>query len=166
MVTYPPPPQAAPSYGSASGPRAGFWARFGAVVIDGFVVAIVPVIVIVIGAVAGSGALLAIGYVLLFVVGIGYEIYFHGGRTGQTVGKRALGIRVVDFNTGGPIGYGRATVRLIGRYVSGVVCYLGYLWMLWDKEKQCWHDKFANDVVVPVSAYPVEPQATSAAQSP
>ena len=32
---------------------------------------------------------------------------------------------------------------------------IGYLWMLWDKEKQCWHDKAANDVVVPVSAYPV-----------
>jgi len=29
-------------------------------------------------------------------------------------------------------------------------------WMLWDREKQTWHDKFANDVVVPESAYPVE----------
>jgi hypothetical protein len=27
--------------------------------------------------------------------------------------------------------------------------------MLWDKEKQCWHDKAANDVVVPVQYYPV-----------
>ena len=54
------------------------------------------------------------------------------------------------------LGYGRAFLRLIGRYISGFVCYLGYLWMLWDKEKQCWHDKMANDVVVPVSAYPVE----------
>jgi len=39
--------------------------------------------------------------------------------------------------------------------VSWVVFLLGYLWMLWDSEKQCWHDKFAGDVVVPVSAYPV-----------
>jgi len=140
---------------AASGPRAGFWARFGAVVIDGLVIVIVPAIVIVIGAVANSGAIIILGYLLLVVGGIGYEIYFHGGSTGQTIGKRALGIRVVDFNTGGPIGYGRATLRLIGRYISGVVCYLGYLWMLWDDEKQCWHDKMANDVVVPVSAYPV-----------
>jgi hypothetical protein len=29
-----------------------------------------------------------------------------------------------------------------------------YRWMPWDKESQCWHDKFAGDVVVPVSAYP------------
>ena len=33
--------------------------------------------------------------------------------------------------------------------------FLGFFWMLWDKEKQCWHDKFASDVVVPVSAYPI-----------
>jgi uncharacterized RDD family membrane protein YckC len=26
---------------------------------------------------------------------------------------------------------------------------LGYLWMLWDSEKQTWHDKAANAVVVP-----------------
>ena len=36
---------------------------------------------------------------------------------------------------------------------------LGYFWMLWDREKQTWHDKFANDVVVPTSAYPVVPPA-------
>jgi uncharacterized RDD family membrane protein YckC len=40
--------------------------------------------------------------------------------------------------------------------LSGIVCLLGYLWMLWDKEKQTWHDKLATTVVVPTSAYPVE----------
>jgi uncharacterized RDD family membrane protein YckC len=86
---------------------------------------------------------------------VAYEIYFHGSPSGQTYGKKWMGIRVIDFNTGGPIGYGRATIRMIGRYISGFLCYLGYFWMLWDKEKQCWHDKMANDVVVPTSAYPV-----------
>ena len=67
----------------------------------------------------------------------------------------ALGIRVIDFNTGGPIGYGRAFIRwLVGLHL-GCRVLLGYLWMLWDKEKQCWHDKVANDVVVPVQYYPV-----------
>ena len=61
-----------------------------------------------------------------------------------------------DFRTGGSIGYGRAFIRWIGRYVSAIACLLGYFWMLWDKEKQTWHDKFANDVVVPESAYPVQ----------
>jgi uncharacterized RDD family membrane protein YckC len=33
--------------------------------------------------------------------------------------------------------------------VSAVVFLLGYLWMIWDSEKQTWHDKVAGSVVVP-----------------
>ena len=158
MTMYPSPPETTqPAQWSPhqSGPRAGFLSRFTALVIDSIVIAIVSVIVIVIGAASHSHGLVALGYVLYFVGAIAYYVYFEGGPTGQTLGKRAVGIRVVDFNTGGPIGHGRAFLRLIGRYVSGLVCYLGYLWMLWDKEKQCWHDKMANDVVVPTQYYPV-----------
>ena len=38
---------------------------------------------------------------------------------------------------------------------SGIPCFLGYFWMLWDSEKQTWHDKMAITVVVPTSDYPV-----------
>ena len=31
---------------------------------------------------------------------------------------------------------------------SSSLCYLGYLWMLWDKDKQTWHDKIVSTVVV------------------
>jgi uncharacterized RDD family membrane protein YckC len=158
MATYPPPPPSGPppvTPGGPSGPRAGFWRRFFALLLDGLVIAIPAGILIAIGAAANSGAVFALGYVVLVAGGIAYEIYFIGSPSGQTPGKRALGIRVVDFATGGPIGYGRSTIRMIGRYISGLVCYLGYLWMLWDKEKQCWHDKMANDVVVPTEYYPV-----------
>ena len=55
----------------------------------------------------------------------------------------------------GSIGYGRAFIRWIAGYLSAIVFFLGFFWMLWDKEKQCWHDKLASDVVVPVSAYPL-----------
>ena len=89
------------------------------------------------------------------MVGIGYFVYLEGGPTGQTLGKKALGIRVISLDSGGPIGYGRAFIRYIGRIVSALLVYIGYLWMLWDSERQCWHDKFAGDVVVPVSAYPL-----------
>ena len=157
MTTYPPPPEAPPStyYGSGSGPRAGFWSRFGAAFLDSIFIGIIPIIFIIIGASSNSGGVLALGYVLYIIGAIAYYVYFEGGPTGQTPGKKVAGIRVIDYNTGGSIGHGRAFLRLIGRYVSGAVCYLGYLWMLWDKENQCWHDKMANDVVVPVSAYPV-----------
>jgi uncharacterized RDD family membrane protein YckC len=146
------PPRTAPTggYGDQDrprGPRAGFWRRLGAALIDGLITAIVVGIL--------SAALRGAGYALGIVLSIAYFVYFEGGASGQTLGKRALGIRVIDAETGGPIGYGRAFIRWVGRILSTIPIYLGYLWMLWDREKQTWHDKLAGDVVVPTSAYPV-----------
>jgi len=138
-----------PTTGSASGPRAGFWRRFAGAFIDGILLGIVDAIL---RAILGYGAGVSLG----FVVSIVYFTALIGSTRGQTVGQMALGIRVIDFNTGGPIGYGRAFVRWIVSIVSAIPLFLGYFWMLWDKEKQCWHDKAANDVVVPVQYYPVQ----------
>jgi len=66
-----------------------------------------------------------------------------------------MNIRVVDVDTGGRIDYGRALIRHLMSLVSGYACLIGYLWMLWDPEKQTWHDKVAGTYVVPTSAYPV-----------
>jgi uncharacterized RDD family membrane protein YckC len=134
--------------GGPSGPRATFGARFVAALIDGILVGIVGGGFTLFGDSAGSG--------LGTIVGLAYYTFFEGSPSGQTLGKRAMNIRVLDFSTGGSIGYGRAVVRYIGRILSGIVCLLGYLWMLWDAEKQTWHDKLANSVVVPTAAYPVE----------
>ena len=89
------------------------------------------------------------------LVGLGYFAYFEGSPAGQTIGKRALGIRVIDYRTGGPLGFGRGILRYLGRILSSIPCLLGYFWMLWDREKQTWHDKLCSTVVVPTSAYPV-----------
>jgi uncharacterized RDD family membrane protein YckC len=142
-----------PSYqpaagGGPSGPRAGFWRRFAAAFLDGLILGVIGFIG---GVILGSDNAANVAGLLL---GIAYYTYLEGS-TGQTLGKKALGIRVIDLKGGGSIGYGRAFIRYIGRFVSGIVLLLGYLWMLWDKEKQTWHDKFANSVVVPESAYPV-----------
>jgi uncharacterized RDD family membrane protein YckC len=131
-----------------SGPRATFGQRFGASLIDGFLIWIVAVVLGLVFRPLG-------GYIGI-AIAIAYFGYLEGSPSGQTIGKRAVGIRVIDFDTGGPIGTGRALLRYVGRWVSALVFLLGYFWMLWDKERQCWHDKFANDVVVPVDAYPVE----------
>ncbi len=138
---------ARPRSGGPSGPRAGFWERLGAAVLDN-VILVVPFIFL-------TAALGVAGFWLGLVVIIAYYTYFEGAPSGQTVGMRALRIRVVSFETGGPIGYGRGLVRTLGKCLSAIVLGLGYLWMLWDNERQCWHDKFAVDVVVPISAYPV-----------
>jgi uncharacterized RDD family membrane protein YckC len=140
------PPSAAYGGGGPSGPRAGFWRRFAAAFIDGILIGIVNTILF--------AALKGPGYALGLIISLSYFTYFEGGPNGQTPGKMALGIRVIDFQTGGSIGYARGAVRWIGRYLSTIVLLLGYFWMLWDREKQTWHDKLAGDVVVPVDAYP------------
>jgi uncharacterized RDD family membrane protein YckC len=146
---YPPPPQSAPAYtGGASGPRAGFWRRFAGALIDGILLGIVNAVL---RSALGTGGGTGLGLVISAV----YFTTLIGAARGQTLGQMALGIRVIDFNTGGPIGYGRAFIRWLVSIVSAIVILVGYLWMLWDKEKQCWHDKAATDVVVPVQSYPV-----------
>jgi uncharacterized RDD family membrane protein YckC len=130
-----------------SGPRAGFWRRFGAYFLDSILIGIVVGIL--------TAVLKTTGYFVGIAIGLAYFVYFEGSPSGQTVGKRVLDIRVIDYATGGSLGYGKAFLRWIGRIVSGAICLLGYLWMIWDKEKQTWHDKIAGTVVVPVSYYPV-----------
>lgn len=143
-----------PSYqpsggGGPSGPRAGFGRRFVAALLDSIIVGVVGTIV---GAILGLSDNASSGVGLL--LGIAYYTYFEGS-TGQTMGKKALGIRVISLEGGGAIGFGRAFIRYVGRIVSAIPLLLGYFWMLWDKEKQTWHDKFAGAVVVPESSYPV-----------
>ena len=132
-----------------SGPRASFFRRLGAFLIDALILGI-PIGIL--AAIVNSNAFVIVWIAVVFA----YFGYFEGSQSGQTVGKRALGIRVLDFSAGGAIGFGRGVLRTLGRLVSQFLCYLGYLWMLWDREKQCWHDKIANTVVVPTQYYPVD----------
>lgn len=95
----------------------------------------------------GTIAMAVILGILAFVATLVYWAKLEGGR-GQSLGKQALGIRTVDVATGQPIGGGRAIGRYFARILSALVCYLGYFWMLWDPQKQTWHDKLVNSVVV------------------
>jgi uncharacterized RDD family membrane protein YckC len=134
--TFAPPTAGAPTIGA----RAGFWVRFGGALVDGLLLGILSSILQI-----AAGAT---GYALGLIIGIAYYVYFEGS-TGQTIGKRMVGIRVVDINGGEPIGYARAFIRYVGRIISFIVVLLGYLWMLWDPQKQTWHDKMASSIVVP-----------------
>jgi len=99
-----------------------------------------------------SGSTITIAVVLGIAAVVGVLLYhgkLEGGPSGQTLGKKALGIKVVDANTGGPIGTGRAIGRfLFAQIISGSLCWLGYLWNIWDDRKQTWHDKVTSAVVV------------------
>ncbi len=122
-----------------TGEAAGFGRRVGASLIDGLVVGVVEIVLRLLLGGAGLG--------LTFVFSFGYYTYFHG-RTGQTPGDAALGIRVVDIENGQVIGYGRAFGRALVSIVSGVVIGIGYLWMLWDPRRQTWHDKAVGSLPV------------------
>jgi uncharacterized RDD family membrane protein YckC len=149
LATYPPPPQTAPATSAARGPRAGFGQRLVAAIVDGILIGIVAAIV-------ELTIRNALGTILAYAIGIGYYGWLEGSTSGQTVGKKMMGIRVYDLRQGGPIGTGRAIGRYFARIISTIPCLLGYFWMLWDGEKQTWHDKLVGSVVVPVSAYPVD----------
>ncbi len=131
-----------------TGPRATFGLRLAAMLIDSAMFFVVGRVLAAVFQSSGSG--------LGTLAGLAYYIYFEGSASGQTVGKRAMGIRVIDFETGGPIGYGKAAIRYFARILSALPIGLGFFWMLWDKQSQTWHDKLAGSVVVPTSSYPVE----------
>ena len=174
--TYGPPPGY--GYGGAGAEKAGFWARFAGLVIDIVVTSLfyVPAYIALLagptkiescsldssgnidfdGSVqngicevptSGTIAMAVILGILGFVATLVYIGKLGGGR-GQTLGQQALGIRMVDAATAQPIGAGRAIGRYFAMFLSAVLCYLGYFWMLWDPQKQTWHDKIVSSVVV------------------
>ena len=143
----PPPLEGMPAHSSADGELAGFWRRLAGAFMDGIVTNIVAGIVIaIVGKSQGSSA----GSLIGLVIGLGYAILLIGRPQGQTFGMQLMGIRVVAIGTGEPIGYGRAIGRAVMSIVSALAILLGYIWMIWDKDKQTWHDKVASSVVVRV----------------
>lgn len=154
-----------------SGPRAGFWSRLGASFVDGILLWVVMIAIVwpLVGADVADAfrtndpveinlaiqKMSPILNLLSLTLPLGYRVWLEGGRRGQTLGKRLFGIRVINLKNGGPIGHGQAALRVICSWVSGIALGFGYLAMLWDDEKQTWHDKWTDSVVVPVSAFPV-----------
>lgn len=134
--------------------KAGFWARLVAYIIDAIIVGIVAGVIQAIlitpasAPDAGGGAflLLIVGYILTFVWGFAYYVYFWT-RSGQTPGKKIMGLKVITVN-GDKLTTGKAIVRVIGYAISSIIIYLGFLWSIWDKNKQTWHDMIAGTYVV------------------
>jgi uncharacterized RDD family membrane protein YckC len=96
--------------------------------------------------------------VSLAVTYLYYVTFMH--RTGQTVGKRAMKIKVVRLADGSPIDAGiarrRWTVQFVAQAWSAPLpgfAYADLLWLLWDVPyRQCLHDKVAQTAVVKVNA--------------
>lgn len=84
--------------------------------------------------------------VFITLVVVAYHIFFLVF-AGQTPGKALLGLRVVSMD-GKPLHYGKAILRLLGYFFSGVPFYLGFLWIIFDDHRQAWHDKIAGTCVI------------------
>jgi uncharacterized RDD family membrane protein YckC len=89
---------------------------------------------------------------------VGLALYVVGiGRLGQSIGKRTLGVRVQDLQTGEPIGIGRTVVRWLVLGLMALPCYLGYLTFFTDAtgRNRALHDKAASDTVVSTGSVPL-----------
>ncbi len=98
----------------------------------------------------------ASGLVMGLIFGLAalaFAIWNYGyrqGTTGSSIGKSVLKFKVVSERTGQPIGFGRSVVRQLAHIVDGLVCYVGYLFPLWDVKRQTIADKIMSTVCLPV----------------
>jgi uncharacterized RDD family membrane protein YckC len=146
-----------PAYGGAPAADYASWGkRVGAYLIDGLVVMVGYIPAIIGGAINGSQAdgTSAIGTILTLIGVVAALAIFvwntcmKGGNTGYSIGKGALGIKLIGEQTGQPIGAGMAFVRYLCHIIDGIPCYLGYLWPLWDSKRQTFADKIMKTIVV------------------
>ncbi|MET8635046.1 RDD family protein [Streptomyces sp. NPDC004096] len=138
---YPGYPQQ-PGYG-AQPPYANWGQRFLGTLVDGLVF-LVPYLLVILG--RDTPALAVIGGLAIFAVAI-WQLIMEG-RTGQTLGKKALGIRLVREIDGQPLGIGMAFVRRLAHFLDSLPCYLGWLWPAWDAKKQTFADKVCSSIVI------------------
>jgi len=159
--------------GVSPGQLASWGSRLGAAVIDGLVLAVPAIlafILIVAGAVGISGdedvaAGAAIGAILLWIIIVAAVSLLYapllmmrsGEHNGQTLGKQALGIRVVRDNRQ-PFTFGSAALRevVLKQLAVGIASsviplipwFLNYFWPLWDDENRALHDMAVSTHVV------------------
>lgn len=146
---------------------AGFWRRAAAATIDGGVLfatlgLLGLVIALVTGArvpnlreigldyvvelaLGGKPAVL-LGLALAGAVAVLYFLFFHA-MSGQTIGKRAMRIRVIS-TYGRSIGLRGAAIRLGGCALGALMLSLGFVWIAFDREKRGLHDWLAGSYVV------------------
>jgi uncharacterized RDD family membrane protein YckC len=113
-------------------PRAGFWIRAAALLID----------LILIGVIFGP---LSAGHLILpGLAAYGAVMWKYKG---TTIGGIVCGLRVVRLDDR-PLDWQTTVVRALGCFLSLAVAGLGFVWVVFDSERQSWHDKIAGTVVV------------------
>ncbi len=151
---------------------AGFWKRYAAYTIDGFLLAIASYAVqlpllMAIGFGAGMsakpdfGAGTVIMLILAYLIPIGmqmvYYAWFHSGERQATLGKRAIGIKVTGMQ-GERISFARGVGRYFAFLLGGFTVGIGYVMAAFTERKQALHDMVASTYVVDQWAYTDHPE--------
>jgi uncharacterized RDD family membrane protein YckC len=165
----PPPPYGAPGngapgygapaygqqggYGAPSAAYASWIQRVGAYLIDYAPVLVFNILAQVTGRGTDDNGLPTTNamYYLFSLIGLiiwGYNRWFQAGKTGQSWGKKALNLRLVSEQTGQPIGIGLAVARDFAHFIDSIICFIGFLFPLWDAKKQTIADKLVKTLVV------------------
>ncbi|WP_410634086.1 RDD family protein [Amycolatopsis sp. cmx-4-83] len=95
-----------------------------------------------------AGSLLAVIGSLAWLGWTIYNRWIQQGNTGQSVGKRIAKVKLVREDNGQPVGPAMAFVRDLAHFVDNIICYVGWLWPLWDDKSQTLADKIVGTVVV------------------
>ena len=152
---YPPEqaPSAAPTGGpaGAGGELADWGTRAIGIIIDWVSVVVLAIVGFVIAAILGAisstlGGIVAV--VVYIVVSLAWLYYgYLVGQKGQSPGMAIMGLRCVSEETGQVIGGGMGVVRTIAHIVDSIICYIGWLFPLWDPKRQTIADKLVKTVV-------------------
>ena len=130
----------------ANEPKADFWLRLVANICDSLMMFLISIPFAIISA-STSGTVSSVSQAAQFVVTFFVLAYWIGTRGGSPL-RRALGVFILDENNGSFIGTQRAAIRIMMSWISGLVFLIGYLSMLWNPQRQTWHDRVAHTVVV------------------
>ncbi len=97
-------------------------------------------------------------FLINLAISIGYWVFYQAS-AGQTLGKKVMGIKVVDLSGNKPTAMTFFLREIIGKMVSAIILFIGYLMILWDAKKQGLHDKIAGTIVVKVANAPIQSQS-------
>jgi len=129
---------------------AGFWKRVAAWLIDSIIVSVIMYLFTLIfftnetdSAAVLKGKYLFWGIVITWL----YHAVMESSPTQGTLGKMALGIKVTDLK-GSKIGFGKATGRYFGKFISSIILGIGYIMVAFTQKKQGLHDMMAGCFVV------------------
>jgi uncharacterized RDD family membrane protein YckC len=101
--------------------------------------------------------LLGLGYIAALAYGL-WNWGYRQGTTGSSIGKSIMKFKVVSEKTWQPIGFGLSIVRQLAHLVDAAVCYIGFLFPLWDAKRQTLADKIMTTVCVPAEGQGLNPQ--------